>query len=127
MGGHRLGGALVARGEELGSEPYALPRRRAGADAPQHEPEERQSNEVDVIGGAPERVVVAEPRGQLAGIDRAAHRRQEGDVVGGLALGRRSADPLPESGGDQTRAESVLGRLPETQVDTEREGGDQLG
>ncbi len=59
--------------------------------------------------------------------DGAADRGEQRDVVRGLALGRRRVDPLAETHRDEARAQHVLCRLAQPEVDAERERGDQLG
>jgi hypothetical protein len=124
---HRLVGAAVPLADEGGGEARALPGGSADADVPQHEAEEREAGEVDVVGGATEGDVVAEPPGELVGVRRAADPGEEGDVVRRLSLAGGRIDPVAEPDGDQTGAQHMLGRLAHAEVDPERQGRDELG
>ncbi len=72
------------------------------------------------------RDVVAEPLGLLVGIRVAADVDEQRRVVHDRAFGLVETDPLREPKRDQALPKDVLHRLPEAEVDTEREGGDQF-
>ena len=62
----------------------------------------------------------------LLGVGVTADPCQQASVVGRVALHRVGADQVGEPHRDQARAQHVFQRLPEAQVDGERERGQQL-
>src|SRR4051794_3295750 len=82
---------------------------------------------VHVVGGRPERDVVPEQLSELLRVGVAADPGEEAAVVGRLTVVRIGADQVGEPHRDQAGAQHVLHGLAETEVDGERERGDQLG
>ena len=74
-----------------------------------------------------ERDVVAEPLRLLVGVGVAADAEEQRGVVDGRARVFVQPRPLGEAQRDQALAEHVLHRLPEAEVDAERESADDLG
>ena len=74
-----------------------------------------------------QRDVVAEPLGLLVGVGVAADVDQQRRVVDDRPLLLVEADPLGQPQRDQALAQHVLHRLPEAEVDAERERRDELG
>ena len=70
--------------------------------------------------------VVAEPLGLLVGVGVAAHVDEEGGVVDDRALLLVEPETLGEPQRDQALPQDVLHRLPEPEVDPERERGNEL-
>jgi hypothetical protein len=102
-------------------------RRSARADVTEHEPEHRQSGEVDSVAVGAVGDVIAEHRGNLRCVCDTAHPGERGDVVERGASFDIDADMTSEADGDAPRTQDVPHRLAQTKVHRERERGDELG
>jgi hypothetical protein len=79
-----------------------------------------------IVLGRFQREVIAEPFGLLVRVGMAADIDEQGRVIHGRPLLRVEPDPLGQPQGDQALAQDVLHRLPETEVDPERQRRHQL-
>jgi hypothetical protein len=96
---------------------------------PEHpHPRRRTSQAVKriVVFAGRQREVVAEPLRLLVGVRVAPDVDEEGGVVDDRPRVIIEADALGDPKGDQALAQDVLHRLPEAEVDAQRQGGDQF-
>ena len=70
--------------------------------------------------------VVAEQRGGLVAVHRAAHVGEDAHVVEHGEIGVVEAEPLAEAHAEPRRADHVLGRLAEAEIGGERQRHQQL-
>jgi hypothetical protein len=82
---------------------------------------------VDAAEVGLQRLVVAEPLRLLVRVDVTADPREQGDVVEVRPLGLVQAQALGQPERDEGLTENVLHRLPEAQIRSQGESGDQLG
>ena len=116
----------VAGDRELEPEPEAVQRWVAGAEEPHPRGGHPQAPGLVVVLDRLQGDVVAEPLGLLVGVGMAADVDEQGGVVDDRPLLLVEPDPLGQPQRDQALAQHVLHRLPETEVDAERERGHQL-
>ena len=86
-----------------------------------------QARQLVVVLARLQRDVVAEPLRLLVGVGVAADVDEQRRVVDDRPRLLVEPEPLGEPQRDQALPQDVLHRLPETEVDAERERGDQLG
>ena len=110
---------------ECDSEP--MQRRVPGPDESERGRRAAQAPELVVVLPRLQLDVVAEPLRLLVRIGVAADVDEQRRVVDIGARLVAEADPLRKAQRDQALPQDVLHRLPETQIDTERERGNELG
>ncbi len=116
----------VPREREREAEPEPVQRRAPGPELPHSRRRHSQAPRVVVVLDRLEGDVVAEPLGLLVGVGVAAHVDEEGGVVDDRALLLVEPEALGEPQRDQALPQDVLHRLPEAEVDAERERGNEL-
>ena len=103
-----------------------MQRRVAGAELAHPGRRRTQAARLVVVLAGLQRDVVAEPLRLLVRVGVAADVDEQRGVVDVGARLLVEADPLREPQRDQALAQHVLHRLPEAQVDAERQRGDEL-
>lgn len=126
MGSDEIG-HLPARGEQEGRgvEEALSVRQSPPAVAHQHA-EEGESRHVQCIGVGAERDVVAEHPCQFVGVRVTSDPGHQVRVEDDVPLVGAQLHPVGHARGDHRRAQHVLHRLTETQIDREGQRGDQL-
>ena len=116
-------GVAPAVAEEGDAEPRAVEERPSRPEVLQHEagPGMVDEREVGLEGE-----IVAEPLRLLVGVDVTSHPREERGVVDRHALRLVQADALAQAHRDQALAEDVLHRLPQPEVGTQRQDGEEF-
>ena len=117
----------TSREHELECDSEPMQRRVPGPDEPERGRRAAHAPELVVVLPGLQRDVVAEPLRLLVRIGVAADVDQQRRVVDVGALLVAEADPLRKAQRDQALPQDVLHRLPEAQIDAERERGDELG
>ena len=117
----------VAGEDEREAESEAVERRAPRAEAPHPRGCCAETAQLVLVLRRLERDVVAEPLRLLVGIGVAPDVHEERGVVHDCALLVVEPDPLRDPEGDEALAEHVLHRLPEPEIDAERQRGDELG
>ncbi len=113
---------LLAPGErELEPDPEAVQRRVPGPDPAHRRSHRPRAPELVVVLDGLQRDVVPEPLGLLVRVRVAADVDEQGRVVDDRALVLVEPDALGEPERDQALPQDVLHRLPETEIDAERE------
>ena len=123
---HRLGGPAAAVRDQRRGHLDPPQRSLPVTHPPEHELHQRATRKVRTVGVGAERDLVAELRGQLVGVGRAADPREHRHVVHGRALGVVHPDALREAERDPALAQHVFLRQPEAEVGRQRQGRDQL-
>ena len=118
---------LVAGHHELEADSETLQRRCAGADATEHGRRAAHALELVVVLAGLHRDVVAEPFRLLVRVRVTADVDEQRRVVDGDALLLVRTRLLGDPQRDQALAQHVLHRLPEAEVDAERQRRDELG
>jgi hypothetical protein len=119
---------LAMPGEgELEPDPEPVQRRVARADQPHGGQRAAHAAQLVRVLAGLERDVVAEPFRLLVCVGVTAHVDQQGGVVDGHPVLLAEPRVIGQPQRDQALAEHVLHRLPEPQVDAERQRRDQLG
>ena len=116
----------VPREREREAEPEPVQRRAPGAELPHSRRRHPQAPRVVVVLARLEGDVVAEPLGLLVGVRVAADIDEKSGVVDDRPLLLVEAETLGEPQRDQALPQHVLHRLPEAEVDAERERGNEL-
>ena len=116
----------MPRERELQAQAETVERRMPGPDREHARGRRAQAPQLVVVLRRLQRDVVAEPLRLLVGVGVAAHVDEQRGVVDGDALLLRQVLALGEPQRDQALAEDVLHRLPEAEVDAERERRDEL-
>ncbi len=116
----------VAREHELETHAEAVQRRVAGSDQSEGCSRSAEVRVVPVLVGL-QRDVVSEPLGLLVCVGVAADVNEQRGVVDGAAFAIVEADSIGDAQGDDALAQDVLHRLPEAEVDAERQRRDELG
>ena len=117
----------MAGDRELEAGAEAVQRRGARADQAHHADHVTHAERLVVVLGRLEGDVVAEPPGLFVGVGVAADIDEQGGVVDRRPFGLVEAELLTEAQGDQALTEDVLHRLPEAEIDPQRQRGDELG
>jgi hypothetical protein len=118
---------LPVTGEgELQADAKAVQRRVAGSDEPHARRRHAHAAQLVAVLDGLQRDVVAEPLRLLVRVGMAPDVDEQGRVVDDRPLGLVEPDPLREPQRDEALAQHVLHRLPEAEVDAERERGDEL-
>ena len=104
-----------------------MQRRVAGADPPHSRHRSTQAAELVFVLVGLQADVVAEPLRLLVRIGMAADVDQQRRVVDRCPGFLIEADPLSHPQCDQALAQHVLHRLPEAEIDPQRQRGDKLG
>ena len=116
----------AARESELEPHAEAVQRWVPGAEAPHRRRRGARAGGLVVVFARLQRDVVAEPPGLLVGVCMAAHIDEQRGVVDDRPFLLVQPDALGEAQCDQALPQHVLHRLPESEVDAERERGDEL-
>ena len=117
----------VTRERELEPDAKAAQRRSPGAEPAHARGGPAQAPEPVLVLARLQRDVVTEPLGLLVRVGMAADVDQQRRVVHDGSLRLVQPGGLGEPKRDQALAQHMLHRLPEAQVDTERQGRDELG
>ena len=117
----------VAGERELEPEPEAVQRRLARAEQAHARRRHPQAARLVLVLGRLQRDVVAEPLGLLVRVGVAADVDEQRRVVDRRALLLVEPEPLGQPQRDQALPQHVLHRLPEAEVDAQRQRRDELG
>ena len=116
----------VPREREREAEPEPVQRRAPGPELPHSRRRHPQAPRLVVVLDRLEGDVVAEPLGLLVGVRVAADVDEQRRVVDDRPLLLVEPEPLGEPQRDEALPQDVLHRLPEAEVDPERERGNEL-
>ena len=113
--------------EEGGQHVQPVQQRFAAGDVADQETHQGQPGVVHQVAVVAHRDVVAEPARVFVGVGVTADPHDQRRVVDAVALGAVEAQPVGQPGRDQRGAQHVFAGLSESQVDRDRQGGEQLG
>ena len=116
----------TARGGELEPHAEAVQRRVAASDERHRGGGRAQAPKVAVVLARLQRDVVAEPLRLLVRVGMAADVDEQPGVVDGRAFGVAEPDAVGQPERNQAFAQDVFHRLPEAEIDAERERRDEL-
>jgi hypothetical protein len=114
------------RDRELEPDPEAMQGRIAGADELHRRRRSAYARHLVLVLDRLQRDVVAEPLRLLVRVGVAADAEEQGRVVDDRSFIVIEPHPLRQAQRDEALAQNVLHRLPEAEVDAERERGDEL-
>src|SRR5213079_865001 len=95
-------------GDQVGGESHALHSWSAGADVTEHEPEHRQTRQVDLEAVTPVGDVVTKPGRDLGCIRDAADPSEGGHVIQRTTLAALETNVVAEPSGDEPGTQDVL-------------------
>ena len=121
-----VGHLAVAGQRELERDPETMRRCVSGSDAPHPGRRRAHAPELMVVLAGLQRDVVAEPLRLLMSIGMTPDVDQQRRVVDIGSSLLVEPDPLSEPQRDQALAQHVLHRLPKTEINAERQRGDEL-